>query len=90
MNTLNSDASFHTMLYGKLMFWSDGGSLQPVPEPYPDAKILVSYTIYKHYCDQNGLSYDIDHVANVLTADWKVALQDYLQDQMVRGPYLTC
>lgn len=55
-----------------------------------DAKVLLSYPLYKQYRDQNGILCDMDHVANIPTLDWKVALQDNLKDHRVRNSYSPC
>ncbi|KAI0458053.1 hypothetical protein F5B21DRAFT_520010 [Xylaria acuta] len=73
--------ALHTMLFGTLMRWSDASAMQPSPEPFPDAKVLLSYGLYKSFCDLNELDCPIDHLADISTEDWTIVLEGLLQFQ---------
>ncbi|KAI8946567.1 hypothetical protein F4801DRAFT_593286 [Xylaria longipes] len=81
VNMLNSESSLHTMLFGTLMMWRDTRAMQPIPEPFPDAKVLLSYGLYKSYCDLNNLDCPIDHLAFISSEDWIIVLEGLLQNQ---------
>ncbi|KAI0444518.1 hypothetical protein F4803DRAFT_572992 [Xylaria telfairii] len=81
INTLNSETSMHTMLFGTLIRWRDAGGMQPFPEPFPDAKVLLSYGLYKSFCDLYDLDCPIDHLAFVPSEDWMIVLSGLLQNQ---------
>lgn len=89
MNMLNSETSLHTMLFGTLIKWRDAGGMQPFPEPFPDAKVLLSYGLYKSFCDLYDLDCPIDHLAFIPTQDWMLVLSGLLQNQTVDDSYFT-
>ncbi|KAI1755915.1 hypothetical protein F4782DRAFT_527270 [Xylaria castorea] len=69
------------MLFGTLMMWRDTRAMQPFPEPFPDAMVLLSYDLYKSYCDLNELDCPVDYLAHVPTEDWMMVLSGLLQHQ---------
>ncbi|TRX98542.1 hypothetical protein FHL15_000616 [Xylaria flabelliformis] len=73
--------ALHTMLFGTLMMWRDTRAMQPFPEPFPNAKVLLSYNLYKSYCDLNDLDCPMEYLAHLSTEDWEGVLTDLLRDQ---------
>ncbi|KAI0863562.1 hypothetical protein F4860DRAFT_511953 [Xylaria cubensis] len=69
------------MLFGTLMMWRDTRAMKPFPEPFANAKVLLSYNLYKNYCDLNDLDCPIEHLAHLSTEDWEGVLTDLLRDQ---------
>ncbi|KAI1424577.1 hypothetical protein F5Y12DRAFT_796971 [Xylaria sp. FL1777] len=72
--------ALHTLLFGELRYWKNVAPVDTHPEPFEDAKILLSYSFYKNNCIREGKPY-FDYLANTPTEEWRKTLQNALQDQ---------
>ncbi|GAW23268.1 hypothetical protein ANO14919_128220 [Xylariales sp. No.14919] len=70
----------HTLLFGKLAYWKDLAPMQPCPEPYPLAKVLLSYEKYKSFCDANNQPCPLDEPSANTPADWSRTLVEFCSD----------
>ncbi|KAI0487483.1 hypothetical protein F4859DRAFT_525601 [Xylaria cf. heliscus] len=73
--------ALHTMLFGPLMRWRDAGGMQLFPEPFPGAKVLLSYDVCKSYHDFEGLENPLDNLPPIAKGDWVFMLSGLLQNQ---------
>ncbi|KAI0118403.1 hypothetical protein GGR51DRAFT_554893 [Nemania sp. FL0031] len=72
----------HTVLFGTLMYWREGGEMQPMPEPFPDARVLLSYALYKEWCDKKGSECPAEGSANLPSDVWEYVLEEWLRSLM--------
>ncbi|RWA04427.1 hypothetical protein EKO27_g10678 [Xylaria grammica] len=70
----------HTLLFGKLAYWKDLAPLQPCPEPYPLAKVLLTYEKFKSFCDANNQPCPLDEPSAHTPADWGRTLMEFCSD----------
>lgn len=77
----------HTLLYGLLTYWKDVCD-EKNKEPFPDAKVVLSYDVYKKMCDDKNTDCVLDAVKDIPPMVGRLRLEGLLASQTVSKHHL--